>query len=138
MPSVGGHTERQPRIMIVDDDGILRENIAEILSETGYEIHQATTGEEAVNLIALESFELIVTDIFMPDIDGIELIRKLLKRDNATRVLAMTGHSGDVDYLEVAEALGARHTLRKPFRSQELLDAVTQCLSELSIPLKES
>jgi CheY-like chemotaxis protein len=142
LPSVGEHTsgsaDQQPRIMIVDDDEVLRENIAEILSETGCETHQATTGVEAVKMIATVSFDLIVTDIFMPDLDGIELIRKLHETDKATRVLAITGYSGDVDYLEVAEELGARRTLRKPFRSQELLDTVAQCLSEQPIPLRES
>lgn len=142
MPNIGRHiperAEQPPRIIIVDDDNILRENIAEILSESGYITRQAATGAEAANLIASEFFDLIITDIFMPDTDGIELIRKLHETDKKIRVLAMTGYSGDVDYLEIAEALGARHTLRKPFRSRELLNIVAQCLGEPPISFTES
>lgn len=141
MPNVRGHTpeesEQRPRVIIVDDDNALRENIAEILSESGYVTWQAATGAEAVNLIATESFDLIITDIFMPDSDGIELIRKLNETDKEIRVLAISGYSGDVDYLEIAEALGARHTLRKPFRRHELLNVVAQCLNEPPLALTE-
>ena len=65
----------------------------------------------------------------MPDMDGIELVRRLHEKVGDTRLLAMSGHVGDVDYLEVANALSACMTLRKPFRSRELIEAVEHCLN---------
>lgn len=125
-------------ILIVDDDELLRTNAAEILVDAGYLVEQAGTGQEAAEMLDDKRKDLVITDIFMPDMDGIELVRHLHGKAGDTRLLAMSGYVGDVDYLEAAEALGACMTLRKPFRSQELIEAVEHCLNTPDKSLADS
>ena len=69
--------------------------------------------------------DLIVVDIFMPEMDGLELIPLIRKTRPATKIIAISGGSGLRDYLGTAKKLGAHDTLKKPFSFQELLDAVS-------------
>lgn len=116
--------DKSYRIIVVDDDETLRQNIAEILRENGHVIFHAATGTDALHILANEEIDLIMTDIFMPDMDGIELIRNIRLANDETRILAMSGYEGDVDYLEIAGILGAAPILRKPFRQSEMLAAI--------------
>jgi len=118
------------RIIVADDDDLLRRNIVEILVEAGYAVRAASTGAEARDQFTEEPADLVITDIFMPDMDGIELVRALYSSGQKIRLLAMSGHVGELDYLDIVSALGANHTLRKPFRSAEFLNAVETCLAE--------
>jgi len=129
---------RAPAILVVDDDDLLRSNVAEVLTEAGYEVEEARTGLEAATMLESTPRDLVITDIFMPDMDGIELVRALHRSAGDTRLLAMSGHIGEVDYLEIAQVLGACRTLRKPFRSRELVEAVEHCLQSPKSSLAES
>ena len=115
-------------IIIADDDELLRENIVEILVEVGYSVRAASTGAEAQEQYEAEPADLVITNIFMTDMDGIELVRTFFDSGENIRLMAMSGHVGDVDYLEIANALGAAQTLRKPFRKMDFLNTVESCL----------
>ena len=112
-------------IIIADDYDLLRENIVEILVAVGYSVRAASTGAEAQEQYEAEPADLVITDIFMPDMDGIELVRAFFDSGENIRLMAMSGH---VDYLEIANALCAAQTLRKPFRKMDFLNTVESCL----------
>ena len=114
-------------IIVADDDDLLRENIVEILVEAGYSVRAASTGAEAQEQYEAEPADLVITDIFMSDMDGIELVRAFFDSGENIRLMAMSGH---VDYLEIANALGAAQTRRKPFRKMDFLNTVETCLSQ--------
>ena len=111
-------------VTVADDDDLLRKNIVEILVDAGYSVRAASPGAEAQEQYEAEAAKLVITDISMPDMDGIELVRAFSDSGENIRLLAMSGHVGDVDYLEIANALGAAHTLRKPFRKMDFLNTV--------------
>ncbi|MED5358457.1 MAG: response regulator, partial [Pseudomonadota bacterium] len=118
---------------VVDDADLLRKNIVEILVEAGYSVRAAsTTGAEAQEQYEAEPANLVIFDISMPDIDGLELVRAFFDAGENIRLMAMSGHFGDVDYLEIPNALGAAQTLRKPFRKMEILNTVETYLSQSS------
>ena len=117
-------------ITVTDDDDLLRKNIFEILVEAGYSVRAESTGAEAQEKYEAEPANLVITDNSMPDIDGIELVRAFSDSGENIRLIAMSGHVGDVYYLEIANALGAAHTLRKPFRKLDYLNTVETYLSQ--------
>ncbi|MEC8372435.1 MAG: response regulator [Pseudomonadota bacterium] len=119
-------------ITVADDDDLLRKNIVEILVEAGYSLRAASTGAEAQEQYEAEPANLVIFDISMPDIDGLELVRAFFDAGENIRLMAMSGHFGDVDYLEIPNALGVAHTLRKPFRKMEILNTVETYLSQSS------
>ena len=85
-------------ITVADDDDLLRKNIVEILVEAGYSVRAAsTTGAEAQEQYEAEPANLVITDISMPGIDGIELVRAFFNLGENIRLMAMSGHVGDVD-----------------------------------------
>lgn len=114
------------RILIIDDDLNMRETINEILSSDDYEIKLASDGKEGLTLHKQEAFDLIITDIIMPDMDGIEVIIELKKKHPGTKIIAISGggyYYAD-DYLETARALGADKVIEKPFENKELIETV--------------
>jgi YesN/AraC family two-component response regulator len=78
-----------------------------------------------LRLLQHEEVDLILVDIYMPDMDGLELIPILRKTRPASKIIAITAGSGEKNYLDIAKHLGAHDTLMKPFSRQELLDAVS-------------
>ena len=81
-----------------------------------------------LRLLEHQEVELIVVDIFMPDMDGLEVIQLVRKTRPANKIIAITGRSGEMDHLDIAKHLGAHATLKKPFSLQELLEAVASQL----------
>jgi DNA-binding NtrC family response regulator len=111
------------RIMIVDDDQSVRQLLAAILDDAGYATAQAENGRDALALLQSAHFDLVITDLVMPEQEGIETI-KLLRRDFPdVKVIAMSGAFGG-DYLRIAGYLGAHQTLQKPVSVDALLQAV--------------
>jgi hypothetical protein len=118
------------RILVVDDNEALLSTASLVLSQAGYHVMQATDGAKALRLAAVESFDLIITDIIMPDREGIETIRELRLKFPSIKIIAMSGggRGSATGYLAIARFQGAALTLSKPFSRQELLDAVTSVL----------
>lgn len=110
-------------ILIVDDEESIREMMSFLLSDTGYEVLTASNGKEALEILNLVHTDLIITDIIMPDMEGLEFIRRVKReRKLSTKIIAMSG-SGQ-DYLNVALKLGANFTIQKPFDITHMLAAI--------------
>ncbi|MBL0160270.1 MAG: response regulator [Bryobacterales bacterium] len=115
------------RVLVVDDDAAVRELVAAMLESGGYPVAVASNGREALAMLASDGFEVIITDLVMPEQEGIETI-KLIRRDYPTvKVIAMSGAFGG-DYLRIAGYLGAHGTIAKPLRIQTVLDTVAGVL----------
>ena len=119
MEERGSHT-----VLVVDDDAHTRALFQTTLESAGYRVLVAEGGREGVELFQSQAVDLIVVDIFMPEMDGLELIRRLRRANAACKIMAMSGGVGEWDYLEVAKRLGANHALKKPCSPRELLEAV--------------
>ena len=115
------------RILLVEDDEQVRLVLKDLLEGEGYEIQEASNGKEALQSFASSLPDLILTDLVMPDTEGIEMIIKMRKSNPNVKIVAM---SGGVDYLNLAKQLGALRTLTKPFSNQAVLDVVKETLEE--------
>lgn|SRR5262245_51072907 len=111
------------RILIIEDNSELREYLRVALEAEKYEVLTAAHGREALAYLNGHRVDAVITDLFMPEMDGIETVAAVRKHFPDVRVIAMSGRSG-VDYLPVARELGVSHTLRKPFEIHELLAAL--------------
>ncbi len=111
------------RVLVIEDNADLRDYLRLALESQDYSVLTAQNGKEALGFLDGQGVDAVVTDLFMPEMDGIETITALRKRLPGIRVIAMSGRPG-VDYLAVARELGVAHTLRKPFEIDELLSAL--------------
>lgn len=110
------------RVMVVDDNRQLAENLAEILSDEGCEVSTAFTAEEALRAADGDHFDLVLTDIRMPGMNGVELVRRLALRDPTATFLLMTAYTTD-QVLTAAAQLGVvRAVLAKPLAVEQLLE----------------
>ncbi len=118
------------RILIIDDDEQFREMLRAMIEREGYEVTEAQDGEIGLNLQNENKFDLIITDIIMPNKEGIALIMELKKDYPDLKIIAISGGGRIVpnDYLGIAERLGADYTLSKPFRRRELIRALEKVL----------
>jgi len=99
-----------------------------VLTASGNQATLAINGRAGVAAYRREPFELVVTDIFMPEQDGIETIEQIRKTTRTLPILAISGSYRGAEYLRAASALGANATLEKPFTADQLIDAVDQLL----------
>jgi DNA-binding response OmpR family regulator len=121
------------RILIVDDNEDNRLTMAKLLELGGHEVAVAADGEKALSLQKAAPFDLLITDIFMPDKDGVETIREFHQKYPATRIIAMSGGgSFTVDYLTLSLEIGADKVLKKPFDADALESAVRELLRKQS------
>lgn len=116
------------RILAVDDQRYFRELVEGLLSDEGYEVQTASSGEEALHLFEREDFEIVLTDLVMPGIDGAELVRRLKERRPDQDIVMVTGVV-DVSAAVEAMKLGATDYILKPFDRGLLLDSVDKILS---------
>jgi DNA-binding response OmpR family regulator len=113
------------RILVIEDNLDLRDYLRLALESQGYDVLTARNGQEALGYMNGHPVDVVLTDLFMPEMDGIETIAALRKSFPNVRVVAMSGRPG-VDYLAVARELGVNQTLRKPFDIEELLAALKE------------
>jgi CheY-like chemotaxis protein len=116
-------------VVIADDVTEIQQLLQEWLRELGCIVTCVSTGREAVRVLKTVHVDLVVTDILMPDGDGLEVIAELKRAQPSTRVLAISGggnHLRAADCLKLAKGLGAHGVLLKPFNRQQLVEAVTQ------------
>ena len=111
-------------ILCIDDEESIRRLVQVALEVAGYRVLIADSGQHGLRLLEHQEVDLILVDIFMPDMDGLEVIRLLRKTRPASKIIAITGKPGATNNLDIAKHLGAHDTLMKPFSLQELLDAV--------------
>ena len=118
-----------PVILLIDDEKHFRAVIKQVLSRAGYDVVEAANGVEGINCFNEKPADMIITDIIMPEKEGIETIIELKKAHPSLKLIAMSGggwYGTDIDF-DMAKRLGAR-TLDKPFALQELLDLIDELL----------
>ncbi len=114
------------RVMIVDDEEQIRDVLMKILQRHGYQVVVAEHGRQAVSIFESNPVDLIITDITMPQMDGLETIRTILSNNPQVPIIAISGggHRFPDYFLPMAQQSGAKMVLKKPIRSQELVKAV--------------
>ncbi len=117
-------------ILIIDDDEFIRKMMLQILTEAGYQVFEAMNGKEGIGRYRAEPTDLLITDLIMPEKDGIEVIMDLRGEFPEAKIIAMSGGSryGKADFLKTAKMLGARRILDKPFDLETLLATVKEAL----------
>lgn len=119
-------------ILVIEDDLQMRGLLKDILVQAGYEVQLASNGDEGLQLLRQVPVDLVITDLFMPDRDGLEVIMTLRRDSPPIPIIVCTGNAESVHYLNAAKYLGAQRTLAKPFLITELLQAVREELQKLS------
>lgn len=112
------------RILVVDDEPGLREVIRVILEEHGYTVDTGVNGRDGLRLLQQTRPDLVLTDISMPDMEGIEFLKALRSSEPELPVIAMSGDGVGSRFLKAARMLGATFTLAKPFSNADLLTAI--------------
>ena len=107
------------RILIVDDEENTRIGLSKLLTQEGFEVGSAANGNEALDYLGHKKVNLIISDINMPDMNGLAFLRELSRRYPSTNVIMITAYGGVESYLE-AMNLGAYEYLHKPIRLEEL------------------
>lgn len=114
-------------ILVVDDESGIRQSVRGVLADEGYRVLEAEDGRGALRLIESERPRLVILDIWMPEMDGIELLRRIRDSDPATPVIVISGH-GNIETAVTATKLGAFDFIEKPFSLDGLLHVVDRAL----------
>jgi len=114
------------RALVIDDDDFVRATIAAILESAGYDVIEASDGQQGLQQFLRNAVDLVITDILMPSKEGIETIVDIRQRDREVRIIAVSGggNLGSGSVLHAARRLGADAVLSKPFTKDELLAKV--------------
>lgn len=124
-----------PRILVIDDEQYILLMLKKMLERAGFDVDIAINGEEGLRYYHKYPADLIITDIVMPEKEGLETIRELKSHNPDIKIIAISG-GGRVDskeYLESARLFGAKQVFSKPFKQAELLKAVQGMLSDAEV-----
>jgi DNA-binding NtrC family response regulator len=115
-------------VLIIEDDEFVKNMLRQTFKQAGYEVATASNGRIGIQLYQSEPFDIVITDLIMPDMEGIETITHLRKCNPGVKVIAISGggRNRPDDYLHLASKLGAAKTFAKPVDRNELLEAVRQ------------
>ena len=114
-------------ILVIDDEAPMRRFVVMALEKQGHVVAEAAEGAEALRVLAERRIDLVITDLLMPETDGIETIMELRRLYPAIKIIAISGggeYQSGVGFLRAAESLGADRTLTKPFEFKQLIPAV--------------
>ena len=117
-------------VLLIDDNDQIRALFRRVLEEAGYFVLDAANGREGLRQFRQTPVALVITDLLMPDSDGLEVTMTLRRESPHVKIIVLTGGSGEPNLLEVAKLLGAHRTMKKPIEMTELLEAVQQELQE--------
>lgn len=120
------------RILVVDDDHQVRDMLRRMLERAGYEVDEAPDGRAAIELYRKTPADLVILDILMPEMEGVETMLTMRRRDPGVKIIAISG-GGRVSpeiYLDSAQKFGARKTFAKPVEREELLAGIQEALAE--------
>ena len=121
-----------PKILLIEDDPDLRKMLCKLLERENYDVVAASNGIEALVKVQSLKPDLVITDIIMPEQDGIGTINELKKKYKDVKIIAISGGGKMLseDYLQIAEMLGAKHSFAKPFDNSELLAKISELIAE--------
>ena len=119
-----------PKILVIEDDKSFRNVLVQMLEKAGFEVRQAGDGNQALQVCGEFNPDVVLTDIIMPDKEGLETIGELISLCPQIKIIAMSGggKTGAMDFLSLAVSYGASCTLTKPLTSEGLLKAVEETL----------
>jgi DNA-binding NtrC family response regulator len=117
-------------ILIVDDDAAARRQLRNLLAANGYWVIEAGNGRIAREFLAVQEIDIVVSDIFMPECDGFELIAAIRAMEHPVPVIAMSDHESwtGLNFFDAANDLGAAAVIEKPFRAHVLLRLIDEAL----------
>jgi DNA-binding response OmpR family regulator len=120
------------KILVIDDDHLVRYTLSKILSRKGYEVVTASDGKRGMTLLRNEHPDLVITDIIMPEQEGIDTIIQIRHERPSIKIMAISGGGRirNIDFLEMARSLGADDIIAKPFEADDLL----RRFAELGLP----
>jgi CheY-like chemotaxis protein len=119
------------RILVIDDDGLVLKTVHRLLARAGHEVWESNNPKTALNMLAAIDVDVVITDVYMPGMNGVELCRRLADRATCRHVVAMTGGgvlqtSGEL--LSEARIAGADRTIAKPFGPGELVAVIDEVM----------
>ena len=119
-------------ILLIDDDPTIQLLFSQFLTGQGYTVLQAENGKVGMNVLEQHTPDLIITDILMPEMDGLEILMAIHKTNSSVPIIAISGGSRqlEVNFLRQAELFGARYVFDKPVPLAKLLCAVKKLLNE--------
>ena len=121
------------RLLVIDDDNLVRAALTDMLQTAGFEVVAASNGRRGLELLETTPVDAVITDILMPEQEGLETIREARQRFPDIRILAISGGGaggGETQLLRFAESFGADQTLSKPFTGSQLVAAVRTLLAK--------
>jgi DNA-binding NtrC family response regulator len=118
------------RILVIDDDGDMRTLLEQTLGAAGHEVMSARDGRDGMRLYRAAPAQLVITDLFMPNQEGLETIIQLRRDFPGLPIIAMSGRTGASTMLSIARRLGAFAILEKPFETDQLMQAVNGALRQ--------
>ncbi|TDI42532.1 MAG: sigma-54-dependent Fis family transcriptional regulator [Acidobacteria bacterium] len=127
MKDVAGYGEGMPRVLVIDDEPVVQDVLARILSRAGYGSSAAMTGRDGLQLLAEREHDLVILDVMLPDGNGVDILRAIKKANRDLPVIMMTAY-GSVDNAVSAMKEGAFHYVTKPFANEEVLLLVEKAL----------
>lgn len=113
------------KILVVEDDDAVRQSLRILLEGEGFQVIGAPDGERVVQTVRDQAIDLVITDILMPQREGLETIQALRKHDRQLPIIAISG-AAHLEYLVAAQQFGARRTFQKPFEAAALVRAVRE------------
>ena len=119
---------KQPKILIVDDSQELLDIMCEYLETCGYTVHMTTESKDALRLIAATRYDIIVSDIHMPEMDGLELMARIKNKHPGLPVVLITGYSVS-EARKIAMEKGADAFVEKPFHMKKIIEVVANLLN---------
>ena len=114
------------QILVIDDDDFVRQLVVDLLKKDGYDVISTDSGTEGMNLFFKDPTDIVITDIVMPDVEGTQVIQKLIKDYPEVKIIVISGYGsgGAVDYFDFVKSLGIKHVFQKPFDNKEFLNTV--------------
>lgn len=116
------------KVLVIDDEDIVRTSCIRVLSPEGYQVSVAQNGMEGIRMIEEENFDVVLTDLKMPDMDGIEILKKIKKEWPSIEVIIITGYQA-IDAAKKSINLGAFEYIEKPFTPDVVLQAVMKAVA---------
>jgi DNA-binding response OmpR family regulator len=120
------------RILLIDDDDAFRGMLRKLLTHFGHTVIEGRNGKEGLKLFGHAHADLVITDIVMPEKEGIEVLMELRQKQTPVKIIAMSGGGRGMaaDYLLLAKRMGAAKVLTKPFSHEVLMAAINELLAE--------
>lgn len=119
------------KILVIEDEALLRGLLKQVLTHLGHQVEEAVNGEEGLSRYREGDIDLVVTDLIMPEKEGLETIQELKRIRPNAKIIAMSGggRGSGLDYLMLARQLGADQVLAKPFSNQDMVMTVNAVLA---------